>query len=101
MFESAPGYEQFAAPDLADVSMVLMLGGPFSANDDLPALHQERAYLRKALDEDKPVFGVCLGAQMMATALGRGSGTQRRLSNRTEEDFSDGRGQGRSGILQY
>ena len=70
MFESAPGYEQFAAPDLADVSMVLILGGPFSANDDLPALHQERAYLREALDQDKPVFGVCLGAQMMATALG-------------------------------
>ena len=70
MFESAPGYEQFAAPDLADVSMVLMLGGPFSANDDLRALHQERAYLREALDQDKPVFGVCLGAQMMATALG-------------------------------
>ena len=70
VFESAPGYEQFAAPDLADVSMVLMLGGPFSANDDHPALHQERAYLREALDQDKPVFGVCLGAQMMATALG-------------------------------
>lgn len=70
VFESAPDYEQFAAPDLADVSMVLILGGPFSANDDLPALHQERAYLREALDEDKPVFGVCLGAQMMATALG-------------------------------
>ena len=69
VFDSAPGYEQFDAPDLADVDMVLILGGPFSANDDLPALHQERAYLRKALDEDKPVFGVCLGAQMMATAL--------------------------------
>ena len=26
--------------------------------------------MREALDQDKPVFGVCLGAQMMATALG-------------------------------
>ena len=26
--------------------------------------------MREALDKDKPVFGVCLGAQMMATALG-------------------------------
>lgn len=70
VFEAAPEYERFDAPNLADVDMVLILGGPFSANDALPALHAERAYLREALDQDKPVFGVCLGAQMMATALG-------------------------------
>ena len=70
VFESAPGYERFDAPDLADVSMILILGGPFSANDDLAALHQERAYLKEALAQDLPVFGVCLGAQMMSTALG-------------------------------
>ena len=72
VFESAPGYEQFAAPDLADICMVISLGGPLSTYDDLPALHQERAYLREAFDQEKPVFGVCLGAQMMATALGAG-----------------------------
>ena len=70
VFDSAPGYERFDAPDLADINLVLILGGPFSANDDLPALHQERAYLKDALAQDKPVFGVCLGAQMMSTALG-------------------------------
>ncbi len=70
VFESAPGYKEFDAPDLTDVNMVLILGGPFSANDDLPALHKERSYLKEALDQDKPIFGVCLGAQMMATALG-------------------------------
>ena len=70
VFEAAPEYERFDAPDLADVDMVLILGGPFSANDALPALHAERAYLKEALALGKPVFGVCLGAQMMATALG-------------------------------
>ena len=70
VFDSAPGYGWFDAPDLADIDLILVLGGPFSANDDLPALPQERAYLREALDQDKPVFGVCLGAQMMSTALG-------------------------------
>ena len=70
VFESAPGYERFDAPELTDVSTILILGGPFSANDGLPALNSERAYLREALGEDKPIFGVCLGAQMMATALG-------------------------------
>ena len=70
VFESAPEYERFDVPDLADVDLILVLGGPFSANDDLLALHQERAYLREALVLDKPVVGVCLGAQMMSTALG-------------------------------
>ncbi len=70
VFESAPGYERFDAPELADVDLILILGGPFSANDDIPVLHQERAYLKEALAQDKPAFGVCLGAQMMSTALG-------------------------------
>ena len=70
IFEGAPSYDQFSAPDLHDVSLVLVLGGPMSANDDYPALHQERAYLRAAIAEQRPVFGICLGAQMMATALG-------------------------------
>ena len=70
VFESAPGYERFGAPDLASVSMVMILGGPLSAYDDFPALHQEKAYLKEALDGNKPVLGVCLGAQMMAAALG-------------------------------
>ena len=70
IFESAPAYDRFSPPDLSDVSLVVVLGGPMSANDDYPALHHERAYLRQALEAGKPVFGICLGAQMMSTALG-------------------------------
>ena len=70
VFESAPGYQRFAPPDLADLSLIIALGGPLSAYDDLPALHQEKAYLKEALDRENPVFGICLGAQMMAAALG-------------------------------
>ena len=70
VFESAPGYEKFSPPALADISLALVLGGPMSANDDYPALHQERAYLLAAMAQGKPVFGVCLGAQLMAAALG-------------------------------
>ena len=32
-----------AAPDLAGVDLIIALGGPMSANDDYPALRQERA----------------------------------------------------------
>lgn len=70
IFESAPRYDRFDAPTLGEVDLIMAFGGPMSVNDDLPALHRERAYLREALQGGKPVFGVCLGAQMMSTALG-------------------------------
>ena len=70
IFESAPRYDRFDAPPLDEVDLIMAFGGPMSVNDDLPALHRERAYLAGAMAADKPVFGVCLGAQMMATALG-------------------------------
>ena len=70
IFESAPHYDVFDPPSLGEVDLIMAFGGPMSVNDDLPALHAERRYMREALAMDKPVFGVCLGAQMMATALG-------------------------------
>ena len=70
IFESAPRYDAFDPPSLDEVDLIMAFGGPMSVNDDLPALHAERRYMREALAREKPVFGVCLGAQMMATALG-------------------------------
>ncbi len=70
VFESAPRYTLFEPPELAEVSLILALGGPMSANDEHPALQKERAYLKRAIELGKPVFGVCLGAQIMARALG-------------------------------
>lgn len=70
IFDSAPGYDRFEAPPPDEVSLIMAFGGPMSVNDDLPALRRERAYLAEALSRGQPVFGVCLGAQMMAVALG-------------------------------
>ncbi len=70
IFETAPRYDVFDPPSLDEVDLLMAFGGPMSVNDDLPALHAERRYMREALALGKPVFGVCLGAQMMATALG-------------------------------
>jgi GMP synthase-like glutamine amidotransferase len=70
VFESAPDYASFDALGLDNVDLLVVLGGPLSANDDFPALRQERAFLKEAMSQDKPVFGVCLGAQLMAKALG-------------------------------
>ena len=70
IFESAPAYDRFQPPSVGDVDLIMAFGGPMSVNDDLPALRDERQYLREAMAAGRPVFGVCLGAQMMATALG-------------------------------
>lgn len=70
LFDDAPRFGVFDAPPVADVDLIMVFGGPMSANDDLPALHREREYLADALARGKPVFGVCLGAQLMAAALG-------------------------------
>jgi GMP synthase-like glutamine amidotransferase len=70
VFESAPAYGRFSPPDPAEISLIVVLGGPLSANDDYPALQHERAYLKKAMDQGIPVLGVCLGAQLMARSLG-------------------------------
>jgi GMP synthase (glutamine-hydrolysing) len=70
VFESAPEFDRFAPPPLEQIDLMIVLGGPQSANDDYPAIHQERAYLRRALEQNMPVLGICLGAQIMATALG-------------------------------
>lgn len=70
LFESAPAYDTFEPPDISEVSCMVILGGPVSANDDFPAFHAERSYIREAVERQKPVFGICLGAQMLSSALG-------------------------------
>ena len=70
VFEGAPELEEFDPPALGEVDLVVALGGPQSANDPYPALRSERRYFADAMASGVPVFGVCLGAQLMARALG-------------------------------
>ena len=70
IFESAPDYDRFPAPELSQVSLIIALGGPLSANDAFPVLRQEQAYLQAAVARGTPIFAVCLGAQLLAVALG-------------------------------
>jgi GMP synthase-like glutamine amidotransferase len=57
-------------PDPSVFDGLIFMGGPMSANDDLPYLKQELAMLRDALGRGQPVLGVCLGSQLLARALG-------------------------------
>ena len=63
-------YESGALPDIADYHGLISLGGPMSVNDDLPYLRQEMRLIREAIARRQPVLGICLGAQLIASALG-------------------------------
>ncbi len=46
------------------------MGGPMSANDDLPWIAPTLALMQDAVRQDVPLLGHCLGAQLMARSLG-------------------------------
>jgi GMP synthase-like glutamine amidotransferase len=59
-------------PPLAGIDLIIAMGGPMSVNDEqtLAWLRPEKAFIRDAVRRGTPVLGVCLGAQLMASALG-------------------------------
>ncbi len=59
-------------PDPASCDLIVAMGGPMSVNDEseLPWLIEEKTFLRQAIEQGVPVLGICLGAQLIASALG-------------------------------
>jgi GMP synthase-like glutamine amidotransferase len=53
-----------------DAAGFVFMGGPMSVNDDLDFIREEIAVIRRAAARGVPVLGVCLGAQLIARALG-------------------------------
>ena len=51
-------------------SGIVLMGGGMGVNDGLGWLNQEIGFVRQAADIGVPVIGHCLGAQILATALG-------------------------------
>lgn len=50
--------------------VLVVLGAPQSANDDLPYLKDEMDLIRSAAQKNIPTLGICLGSQLMAKAFG-------------------------------
>lgn len=76
-------YAGDAIPELIGAEGLLILGGSVGPHDDLdaPWLPALRALLRRAVSEAVPTWGICLGAQLLAAALG---GTAERGTNGSE-----------------
>ncbi len=75
--EAAITHTQFHEPDwtLPDprtLDLIIIMGGPMSVNDEaeLPWLVDEKQFVRDAMQAGTAVLGICLGAQLVASALG-------------------------------
>lgn len=58
--------------DTSDLEGLIVMGGPMNVDEirAYPFLLPEVQLIEKALQEKKPVLGICLGAQLIAKALG-------------------------------
>ncbi len=61
-----------AFPHPGEFEMLVVMGGPMSIHQEreFPWLAQEKRFIRAAIDDGKRVLGICLGAQLLADALG-------------------------------
>ena len=66
------GIEPFDAKSLVEPDLVIVLGGPIGVyeSETYPFIAAEIAAVAARIAANKPVLGVCLGAQLMAAALG-------------------------------
>lgn len=65
-------FESGELPDVNEIDLLVVMGGPMSVNDEaeFPWLSTEKRFIRDAIRSGKSVLGVCLGAQLIACAMG-------------------------------
>jgi GMP synthase (glutamine-hydrolysing) len=66
------GEPAFEKLEPANAELIVVLGGPIGVYEetDYPFLLKERGLLARRMQFDLPTLGICLGAQLMAAALG-------------------------------
>jgi len=65
-------FESAKYPNLKEIDLLMILGGPMSINDkdEFSWLTSEKQFIHESINSGKPVLGICLGAQLIASALG-------------------------------
>ncbi|GFO66884.1 GMP synthase [Geomonas limicola] len=59
-------------PELAEVTGIIVLGGDMGVHETerFPYLEGVRGFMRRALDAEIPLLGICLGGQLLAQVAG-------------------------------
>ena len=65
-------FEPASLPPPGRVDFLVVMGGPMSVNDEseYPWLVAEKCFIRQCIEAGTPVLGICLGAQLIASAMG-------------------------------
>ena len=65
-------YNKEVPPNLDDIDWLIVMGGPMGAYDEnvYPWLAAEKRFIGQAINRGLKVLGICLGAQLIAAALG-------------------------------
>jgi len=65
-------YHSAELPSPEGIDLLIVMGGPMSVNDEngYPWLAAEKGFIKKFIASGKPALGICLGAQLIASALG-------------------------------
>ena len=65
-------FKSMELPDIETLDLLIIMGGPMGVNDEeeFPWLASEKKFILEAIRLEKPVLGICLGAQLIAAALG-------------------------------
>jgi GMP synthase (glutamine-hydrolysing) len=59
-------------PKIEDIDLLIVMGGPMGVYDKnkFPWLIKEKEFISEVIGKNKKVLGICLGAQLIASALG-------------------------------
>lgn len=70
--QTVPLYNDSPLPNLTSDDLLLVMGGPMGAFDaiEYPWINREKQFLAETIDKSIPAMGICLGAQLIAAALG-------------------------------
>ncbi|MEI7473583.1 MAG: type 1 glutamine amidotransferase [bacterium] len=64
-------YKNESLPEHSDYDFLIILGGPMGVYDEnlYPWLKKEKQFIKTAIEQNKKVLGICLGAQLIADVL--------------------------------